>query len=304
MDNTVTTSQSDTNEDVATVPNSPEIRTRCNDKEVEGADTENARLIGELQPLNRDAKNAFHLLACRRNVDFYKHHCNFIRVDSTEASKRVGCFIFSLNNLPEFAPLGWRIGRGRKNLRNLGVDILLLVDGKDSDEIAGIHARFAWVKGGGGFFLVADNMRGKTVTLNGEVLLNEQRLIPYRNTIGIGECYYTLKFPKRTAEQDEQFQVELAAFYSHVLRDSVPLVVPTPCKHEVMMGDWVVRNAIAKGAFGHVYAVTHTHTGKAAAAKELWRTPQNSRKVDEEVLMAKYLLGIKHVCECLQSCQD
>ena len=66
------------------------------------------------------------------------------------------------------------------------------------------------------------------------------------------------------------------------------------------MGDWVVRNAIAKGTFGHVYAVTHTHTGKAAAAKELWRTPQNSRKVDEEVFMLKYLLGIKHVSKCLQ----
>jgi len=71
------------------------------------------------------------------------------------------------------------------------------------------------------------------------------------------------------------------------------------------MGDWVVRHVIAKGAFGHVYVVTHTHTGKAAAAKELWRTPLNSRNVDEEVSMAKYLLlRIKHVCECLQNCQD
>lgn len=39
-----------------------------------------------------------------------------------------------------------------------------------------------------------------------------------------------------------------------------------------MIGDWVVRNAIAKGTFGHVYVVTHAPTGKAAVAKELWRT--------------------------------
>jgi len=291
MDEAITT-----NEDGSTVPNSPETSTLCDNKEVE-EDMEDVGLIGELYPLNRVAKDAFHRLAARRHEDFYEHHCHFIRVDSIEDSKLVGCFPLSLGNLPEFAPIGWRIGRGRKNLKNAGVDILLLVD--DTDEIAGIHARFAWVKGGGGFFLFADNKRGKTVTLNGEVLSYEQRLIPYRNTIGIGECYFSLKFPTRTVEQDEQFQVELATFYSQVLSDSVPLVAPTPCEREVMMGDWVVRNAIAKGSFGHVYAVTHTHTGKSAAAKELWRTPGNSRKVDEEVTMAKYLQGIKHVCKSL-----
>lgn len=253
VDPTVTSNQSDP--DIPTVPNTPE------------ADTEDVGLIGELHPLNRDAKTAFHRLAARRHDDFYEHHCSFIRVDSIEASKLVGCFVFSLGNLPEFEPLGWKIGRGRNNLKNAGVDILLLVN--DTNEIAGIHARFAWVKGGGGFFLIADNMRGKMVTLNGEVLSNEQRLVPYRNTIGIGECYFTLMFPTRTTEQDEQFQTELAAFYRHILNDSVPLVVPTPSEHEIMMGDWVVRNAIAKGSYGHVYAVTHARTGKAAAAKEL-----------------------------------
>jgi hypothetical protein len=57
---------------------------------------------------------------------------------------------FVARNLPEFAPLGQRISRGRRNLKNVGVDILLLVDG--TDEIAGIHARFAWVKGEGWIF--------------------------------------------------------------------------------------------------------------------------------------------------------
>src|SRR3981189_2078333 len=97
MDKTVATSQSATSEDVATVPNSPESGTLCRDEEV-NTHTGDVGLIGELEPLNRDAKDAFHLLACRRNVDFYKHHCNFIRVDSTnKASKQVGCFTFSLS---------------------------------------------------------------------------------------------------------------------------------------------------------------------------------------------------------------
>ena len=62
-----------------------------------------------------------------------------------------------------------------------------------------------------------------------------------------------------------------------------------------MMGEWVIRNPIAKGLFGHVYAVTHMRTGRAAAVKELWQTPRNSKKVDQEVSMAKLLLEIKHV---------
>lgn len=297
-----------TSETIATVPNSPEpaATARASVHEtLQEAETSTGHtdigLIGELHPLNQLAKNAFRLLADRRRVEFYHHHCKYIHEDLDSQ-----CFVFSLNHLPEFAPLGWRIGRGRKNLPNLGVDILVLLEeGKSNDDIAGIHARFAWVKGGGGFFLVADNMRGKSVTLNGEALCHEQRLIPFRNAVSIGEYYFTVKFPKRTTEQDEQFQLELAMFYTHVLTDSVPLVVPTPNENETKMGDWVVRDAIAKGGFGHVYAVTHSRTGNSAAAKELWRTERTSRKVDQEITMAKYLLAFKHVCkQLIYYCQD
>jgi hypothetical protein len=68
-------------------------------------------LIGELHPLNRAAKDAFHYLTARRHEDFYKHHYNLIHINLIKDSKLVRCFILSLGNLPEFAPLGWRIGR-------------------------------------------------------------------------------------------------------------------------------------------------------------------------------------------------
>jgi hypothetical protein len=299
MDNIVTISESD----IETVPNTPESGNHQGDEGgVQDRAAEDTGFIGELHPLNRDAKDAFHRLGFHRHDDMYEHHCRFMRIDSV-TPQLGGCFIFSLSDLPEFAPLGWRIGRGRKIEKNLGVDILLLIE-EGRDEVAGRHARFAWMKGGGGFFLVADNLRGKTVTLNGEELSNEQRLIPYRNTIGIGECYFTFKFAARTPEQDEQFQTELATFYSIVLNNAAPLVVPTPSEQEVMMGDWVVRHAIAKGSFGHVYVVTHARTGRAAAAKELWRTPQNKSKVDKEVSMANLLVKINHVCTDLCACQS
>lgn len=292
----ITASQSTTSEDFATDPNSPAIGGLEHENETETEIvTKDTGLIGQLHPLNRNAKDAFHALASKRDIPFYNHHCSFLKVESGNDSKISGCFQFSLSHLPQFAPLGWRIGRGRSSLKDLGVDILLLVDGEDKEDIAGIHARFGWSKGGGGFFLMADNLRGKSVTLNGQTLSMEQRLIPYHNTISIGECYYTLKFPIRTAEQEEQFQIELARFYSVVLSNSTPFVVPTPCGNEMVIGEWVVRNAIARGTFGHVHAVTHTQRGEHAAAKEIWRTPRNANKVDQEVAMAKRLEGIKHV---------
>jgi hypothetical protein len=251
--------------------------------------------FARLVPLNPSAQRAFHNLASRRNEDVYKYHAQFLEIDDTESDMQSGSFVLSLGNLPEFAPLGWRIGKGRKNQRNAAVDLLLTPDPRDEGDIAGLHARLSWIKGGGGFFLIADNMRGKPVTLNGETLVNEQRLIPYHNTIGIGQCYYTMKFAIRTPEGEEQFQAELAEFYSVVLSESAPLVLPTPSEHEERIGNWVVRNGLGKGSYGHVYLVSHAHSGKPAAAKEIWRTLYNSRRVNEEVEMNKFLMDIKHV---------
>lgn len=92
--------------------------------------------------MNRDAKDAFHRLVYRHNIEFYKYYYNFIRVDLSEASKLVRYFVFSLSNLLKFTSLGWRIGRGRKNLKNLYIDILLIMEGEESGDIAGMHARF------------------------------------------------------------------------------------------------------------------------------------------------------------------
>jgi len=88
--------------------------------------------------------------------------------------------------------------------------------------------------------------------------------------------------------------VELSKYYSHVLRDSAPLILPTPSEFETRVGNWIVRNPISSGTFGHVSIVTHVHTGKAAAMKELWKTPRNAFSVQREIDMAKSLREIPH----------
>jgi hypothetical protein len=251
--------------------------------------------FARLVPQNKYARDAFQRLLHARDGPAQQHHKQFVHVDTRkeiDPLEREDCFIFSLGLLPEFPALGWRIGKGRPNRPNQSVDIRI----HDGEGMAGVHARFCWVKGGGGFFLIADNLREIPVILNGELLRRTQRLIPYRNSISLGECNFSLQFQERSAAQEEQFQVELSAFYLRVMRENAPLLLPTPSGHEVTIGNWIVRNPIASGSYGRVSVVSHMHTGQPAAAKELWRTQRNRFSVDREVYIAKYLQDYKHVC--------
>ena len=258
-----------------------------------GSLVEDEEVFARLVPDNRGARQAFAKLA-QTSSDLYPHHHQFMQVDPREGIDdwaRRDCFIFSLGLLPQYPVLGWRIGKGRPKIKNNAVDILV----PDGDEMAGVHARFCWIKGSGGFFIVADNLRGKAVILNGERLQNSQRLIPYRNSIRFGECSYTVRFETRTPAQEEEFQIHLASFYKNILQDAAPLALPTPSEFEVRIGNWIVRAPIASGTFGRVSNVTHVHTGQAAAMKELWKTHRNALNVQREVDMARMLQKIPHV---------
>jgi hypothetical protein len=264
---------------------SPSLYSTAKDLEDEGT-------FALLLPQNKYARDAISRLAAAEDEAF-QHHKQFLRLDDREnpdVEDRQDCWIFSLGLLPEFPAIGWRIGKGRSHLPSHSVDILI----HEGEGLAGVHARFCWVRGGGGFFVVADNLRGVPVVLNGEVLSGTQRLIPFRNNILLGECIFSVKFTKRSRDQEDQFQVELSEFYSRILRENAPLLLPTPSGNEVIMGDWIVRNPIGSGSFGRVSVVSHIKTGQSAAAKELWRTPRNFHNIDREVSIAKTLKNLTH----------
>lgn len=245
-------------------------------------------------PINRLAKESLRRLAVETERDDTSYHRGFLESppDELKIPSDTDCFILSLDLLPEVPGIGWRIGRGRKKLKNLGVDLLLPTE---DDDVAGLHARLSWLKGGGGFFLIADNQRGLTVNLNGEELSYTQRLIPYQNAIGIGQLFFSIKFLERSPAQEEQFQSQLLLMYSAVLREKTPFIMPTPSRSETRIGDWVVRAPLGKGSFGHVSSVTNIRTGQLAAAKEIWRTPKNSLSVDREVSICYRLKNVRHV---------
>ncbi|KAH6668299.1 kinase-like domain-containing protein [Halenospora varia] len=248
-------------------------------------------LFARLLPQNRPARAAFDKLVKSTGKDF-AYHRQFMYVDprpNIDPKDRQDCYLLSLTLLPEFPQLGWRFGRGRTKSPNYGVDIII----PEGEDVAGLHGRLCWKKGLGGFLIDADNARGKDIILNGERLKYTQRVLPFRNQVSIGECLYSIQFKVRTPVEEERFQIELQALFSRVF-DKPPFMLPTPSENEQRLGNWIVRNLIASGAFGRVSVVTHAETGQMAAAKEIWRTQRNKINVDREVSIAKQLKEWKH----------
>lgn len=249
-----------------------------------------------LIPMNRIARSALDATA-QSNSAYHQQFIGEIICDS----KPTNCFKLSLGTLPEFARLGWRIGKGRDMLRNRGVDLLLTIDehendrNSEQDRVAGIHARLNWVKGAGGFFIIADNKKGKGVMMDGEIFRTDQRLIQPKNTIMIGECVFTLQYVARSPAEDDQFHVELTQFFRQFHRDENPLILPTPNENDSRFGDWIFQHPISKGAYGIVYMVINSRTGRPAAAKQILKSQRNAYGVDREIRMATRISKLTHV---------
>jgi hypothetical protein len=244
--------------------------------------------FANLVPLNKLARIAIDAtLKTTAGESFHERYIKICRIDEQD----VPCFALSLKQLPEFPQLGWRIGKGRARLNHHGVDLLLTTLG---DDVAGIHARFSFRKGAGGFFVTADNQKGKTVLMNGALIKNDHRTIPHQNMIAIGECLFRLDYLAFTPEEDELFQSELRAFMSAFCDDQNPFVVPTPRGNEASFGEWIVQWAMSRGGFGTVYMVVHSQDGRPAAAKHLLKTNRNRIDVENEIKMATLIAELSH----------
>ncbi|KAF2763438.1 kinase-like protein [Pseudovirgaria hyperparasitica] len=247
-----------------------------------------ARLI----PLNAAARGALQATLELPESEVASYHQQFIGTTTFDGAV-TPCYELSLSQLPRFPHVGWVIGKGRRNLPNLGVDLLLTPS--RTDNVAGVHARLNWVKGAGGFFLIADNKRGKKVMLNGEMFSADRRTIPFQNALMIGECVFTLEHVQRPPDEEEQFQVELQAFLARFhAADDHPIVTPTPSENDATFGDWRVSYTISRGTFGIVYMVTHARTGHPAAAKQILKSARNRPAVDREIAMATRISALAH----------
>jgi hypothetical protein len=269
--------------DVTTEPSTP----------VPVRDDENR--IAMLIPLNRAARLTIDATA-RSESEYHQHFIG----ETIFYDNVTKYFNLSLSQLPGFPNLGWRIGRGCASLKNRGVDFLLCTeDEKDEDNsedcVADIHARFNWIKGACGFFLIVDNGKRNKVIMNGEIVRADQRTIPFKNTIMIGECIFTLQYESRTREENDKFEIGLKQFLRQIHEDNNPLILPTPNESDSRVGEWIFHHPIAKGAFGTVYMATNSRTGLPAAAKQIFRSGRNSHNVDREISMVRRISKLVHV---------
>lgn len=284
---------------VQTQPNAPSRGATTEPDSSPEPAVEDIGQFARLVPVNRVARVAINATAAKSAY----HHRQFID-EVFYDSRPTKCFNLSLAVLPEFPQLGWRIGKGREPLKNLGVDLLLSMDGIEEDNeddcVAGIHARFNWVKGAGGFFLIAVHHKGKKVMINGETFRADQRVIRPGNVIMIGECAFTLQFTSRNSEDEDQFQVELTHFFERLHGRDKPLILPTPNEHDSRFGDWIFQHPISRGSYGTVYMVIHSQTGLPAAAKRILKSKKNEYGVDREIRMAEKISKLKHVCHVMK----
>jgi serine/threonine protein kinase len=136
------------------------------------------------------------------------------------------------------------------------------------------------------------------------VIQYDRRLIPFKNTILIGELPFTLQYVRRDDKEESLFQVELKAFFSRVLEDNNPFVLPTPQELDERFGEWKVQHPIGKGTFGTVYMVVHSSDGRQAAAKQLFQTERNTHSIEREVEMAQRISKLSYVSHSHQTIRN
>ncbi|KAF2024841.1 hypothetical protein EK21DRAFT_13521, partial [Setomelanomma holmii] len=135
--------------------------------------------LAYLVPSNRPAREAI-ANACKETSVY---HSNFIGHIDYRGDPSTLCFELALGGLPEHSEIGWRIGRGCRELENYGVELLLATD---DDSISGVHARFGWTTLRPDFLLIL-NEQSKRCTINGRDFNEGGQTIPAENTILIGD---------------------------------------------------------------------------------------------------------------------
>jgi hypothetical protein len=308
-----------------TQPNSPSVyksyledfdKNIVDDSAPPNEEIETTGFFAQLIPLNDPAKRAFHELALLKVLGQLPYHDHFIQIEKEEVVSQTaisrpldanplaigaadsilrGHYILSVTKLPDHPNIGWRLGKGRSKHPHLGVDLLLLPPNSPSEDVAGIHARLNWLSKSAGFFIFADNSRGKGVVINAESISQDQRLITNPSTIIVGDLAYRFEYVQRDKAHEDLFQIFLERFFLAVHSNSPPIIAPTPSIGQRRVGPYIVGESIARGSYGVVSTATHERTGQLVAIKELLRTPANAKAFDREVAIALYLKDHKHV---------
>lgn len=137
---------------------------------------------------------------------------------STSAADTVlsGYYQLSLDLVPQFPRIGWRLGSGRSRHANDAVDFLLTPPNWPNAGVAGLHARLQFERRSGTLMLVASNLRGMPVVLNGQRYAHDTRVISRpKNVIEFGDLSYNFIYTINSSAQEKRFQESLNTYFTY-----------------------------------------------------------------------------------------
>jgi hypothetical protein len=189
-----------------------------------------------------------------------------------------GYYRLSLDVAPQFARIGWRLGSGRPRHLNDAVDFLLTMPGYHNVGVAGSHARFQFERRSGALLLVASNLRGTPVVLN---------------SLEFGDLTYHFEYTIKGPKEEERYQQSLRTYFDFAYGSQpVPSSSATPNAHDRELGDYILRNTLARGGSGIVSVANHVKTGTPVAVKEILRTRWNYQRVAQEISISSSLKNV------------
>ncbi|KAI9730219.1 MAG: hypothetical protein M1834_005983 [Cirrosporium novae-zelandiae] len=282
-------------------------------------DGNKSSIFAYLRPANLQARLAFHEVANEiiEGTDRFKHAQQFIHIEDTkvsldndhltetesedglqqEARREIwnGYYYLSFKTMPQAPAIGWQLGGGRwegkfGNKTNGRVDLLLAKTRHPQWKLAGVHARFAFLRNGS-FLVCVDNPRRPVVVGDDDIARDGSRVLSRKNRISFGDLAYEFERAPQTDEDEERFQEQLRNFLRDFLGASSPPpdCSATPSDTNYVIGNWIVTGTVGQGSFGTVSAAKHRASGAEAAAKLVIRNPRNTRGTGSEIALARNL---------------
>ena len=229
----------------------------------------------------------------------------------TEDEGDSGQFILSFNEKrwPGQPRLGWRAGKGRSNLENRNVDLLLMKPGDHrSKSLASIHMIFQFNQTSGLLMLVNGSSKASLEYNLGDgwqdLEYSKRRLLHQRSvSLKAGQCEYAFEYTVREVDREDYWNQRdrfLALTTGNEANAHPSRRIP-PGGGGVQRGRYIELGTQGSGTFGWVSKGADTQTGDLIAIKELRIRDWGARQATmNEVKMGKRFI-VSWTCSTMAS---
>lgn len=225
-----------------------------------------------LEPISPLAQAAFAEVASYLEQNPEHHAKQYIDKDH---------YRLSLDIPPQTWNLGWVLGSGNPALPDLGVDLLLTLQGSKY-AVRGRHARLRPNLDSGALMLIVD--RGKTVYLNGKAIGGDQCMINrMESALNFGDLAYRLSF---TNLSDKLYRERLEFLKREFGGYSTPLfksLQATPSDRHFELQGFEIQAPFGSGAYGLVSPCRRISDGNAYAVKCIRRNSRSTQDIKNEI---------------------